>query len=255
MAYIPKTNWVNGEIVKAADLNRIEQGIKDASEIVPAKTVDDFNKVLSIGLKAAEPVYAPIESTLITFGRNSEGDRFYIPDTTIFPAPITLNFLAGKTFSCQLVDKVTSKTVNYKAKIISNALPASGRVLIVCQLSGLPLSPDNYTSVPHTVKIDYNTYVPDVVWRSSKFSFTGTLIAANWEGTSAPYTNEISIPGLLKTDVANIDLVSSDVWSTSLLEESEWGKIKKIISADDTITFYAAEKPTISLNFQGEVIR
>lgn len=32
MAYLAKTNWQNNEIVNPADMNRIEQGIKDADD-------------------------------------------------------------------------------------------------------------------------------------------------------------------------------------------------------------------------------
>jgi hypothetical protein len=61
MAYIGKTNWTNNEIVEAADLNRIEQGIENSVEKVAGKglstndyTTAEKNKLAGIAAQATK---------------------------------------------------------------------------------------------------------------------------------------------------------------------------------------------------------
>jgi parallel beta-helix repeat protein len=61
MAYIAKTNWTNNEIVEAADLNRIEQGIENSVEKVAGKglstndyTTAEKNKLAGIAAQATK---------------------------------------------------------------------------------------------------------------------------------------------------------------------------------------------------------
>lgn len=85
--------------------------------------------------------------------------------------------------------------------------------------------------------------------------FSGTLTVAGWQGTAAPFSQAITISGVLATDEPIIDLVSSDTYTTAVTEDTDWGNIYRAVTAADTITFYAKEKPTVALNFKARCIR
>ena len=88
--------------------------------------------------------------------------------------------------------------------------------------------------------------------------YNGTLTTSDWtasEGDVAPYTQEVTISGVLATDSPIIDLVASDTYSTAVSEDEAWSKIYKAVADSGTITFYAKDEPTVALNFKARCIR
>ena len=76
-----------------------------------------------------------------------------------------------------------------------------------------------------------------------------------WSGTSAPYTKTVSVSGILSTDTPIIDVVMSDTYSTDEARTEAWGYIYRAVCNNGSITFYATEKPTVSLPIQIKVVR
>ena len=88
------------------------------------------------------------------------------------------------------------------------------------------------------------------------FSFTGTLTTSGWTGTSAPYTQTVTVTGILASAPPPvIDVELSATWSTALSEEEAWGLIKRITYSNNSLTFYADAKPTVALNFKGVQVK
>jgi len=88
------------------------------------------------------------------------------------------------------------------------------------------------------------------------FSFTGTLTTSGWTGTSAPYTQTVTVNGILASAPPPIiDVELSSTWSTALTEEEAWSLIKRVTYTDNSLTFYADEKPTVALNFKGVQVK
>ena len=83
---------------------------------------------------------------------------------------------------------------------------------------------------------------------------TATL-DTTWSGTSAPYTKTISVSGILSTDVPFIDIVMSGTYATDTARQEAWGYIYRAVTANNAITFYATDKPTVSLPLQIKVVR
>lgn len=83
---------------------------------------------------------------------------------------------------------------------------------------------------------------------------TATL-DTTWSGTSAPYTKTVSVSGILSTDTPIIDVVMSGTYSTDEARIEAWGYIYRAVTANGSITFYATEKPTVSLPIQIRVVR
>lgn len=88
------------------------------------------------------------------------------------------------------------------------------------------------------------------------FYFTSTILGGDaWIGDTAPYTQSVIIPGILETDKPKVDLVASDTYSEAETQIEAYGYIYKILTASDSITVYATEKPEVSLPIQIEVLR
>ena len=81
------------------------------------------------------------------------------------------------------------------------------------------------------------------------YSYTATL-TATWSG-SAPFTQVVSVPGILETDKPHITPVYSSDNATALLEQDAWNMISKAETSNDTITFTCFEdSPSQSLTLQ-----
>jgi hypothetical protein len=85
--------------------------------------------------------------------------------------------------------------------------------------------------------------------------YNGTLLVAAWDGNEAPYHQAVTIDGIAASDEPIIDLVSSSTFETAAQEDDQWGNIYKATTAENTITFYAKEKPTVALSFKARCIR
>ena len=85
--------------------------------------------------------------------------------------------------------------------------------------------------------------------------YNGQLTVAGWSGSAAPYTQAVTVTGVLATDEPMVDLIPSDTYSTAALEDSQWGQIYKAVATANTITFYAKVKPSVALNFKARCIR
>jgi len=83
---------------------------------------------------------------------------------------------------------------------------------------------------------------------------TATL-DTTWSGTSAPYSKTVTVSGILATDTPIIDVVMSGTYSTDEARIEAWGYIYRAVTDNDSITFYATEKPTVSLPIQIKVVR
>lgn len=86
-------------------------------------------------------------------------------------------------------------------------------------------------------------------------TYTATL-STTWDGTTAPYTQTVTVTGILATDNPVVDVVLSSTPATALLEAAAWGKISRIVTAANSITAYCNEEaPAQALNIQLKVVR
>lgn len=84
--------------------------------------------------------------------------------------------------------------------------------------------------------------------------FTGTL-STSWSGSSAPYTQTVTVSGILSTDRPILDMVCSGTYATDQSREEGWLNIYRAVTAANRITFYAHEKPTVAIPFYAQVTR
>ena len=85
--------------------------------------------------------------------------------------------------------------------------------------------------------------------------YTATLTSSGWS-SSAPYTQTVSVSGILSTDTPIADVVLDVVTSTAMTQISAWMCVSKIETADGSITATCLEnKPEIDIPIQLKVVR
>lgn len=86
-------------------------------------------------------------------------------------------------------------------------------------------------------------------------TFTATITAAGWTGDAAPYTNEVTVTGLTADDNPFVDMIASSTFETAETEIEAFANIYRMVTAENKLTVYAAEKPTVDIAIQIKVVR
>ncbi|SHM95034.1 hypothetical protein SAMN02746066_04043 [Anaerosporobacter mobilis DSM 15930] len=82
------------------------------------------------------------------------------------------------------------------------------------------------------------------------------LSGTSWVGSAAPYTQTITVDGILSTDNPIVDVILSDLLGTAILEEKAWGNISKIVTHDGSITAICnKKKPVTGVKIQLKVVK
>ena len=85
-------------------------------------------------------------------------------------------------------------------------------------------------------------------------TFTATL-STSWSG-SGPYTQTVTVSGLLEVDNPIVDAVLSSATSTAKAQRDAWALVDRITTAANSITAYAYDKkPTTAIPIQLKVVR
>lgn len=103
-----------------------------------------------------------------------------------------------------------------------------------------------------TLQGDVSTINSELSTKANRYIYNTTL-STTWVGSALPYTQTVSISGILATDTPHIaPIYSSDIEN----EVQAWSLVTKATTSDGSIAFYCyGDKPSISLNLQIEVIR
>ncbi len=86
-------------------------------------------------------------------------------------------------------------------------------------------------------------------------SYTATLPASGWSA-SAPYTQTVTVTGLLSTDTPFIDAALSNTAETAMAQLEAWGYVGRIVTGTDQITATCYEdKPQVDIPVAMKVVR
>ena len=86
-------------------------------------------------------------------------------------------------------------------------------------------------------------------------TFTTVITADGWTGEAAPYTNAVTATGLLTTDTPIVDMIPSETYETAEAETEAYANIYRMVTADNQLTAYATEKPTVDISIQIKAVR
>lgn len=91
--------------------------------------------------------------------------------------------------------------------------------------------------------------------KAERITYTATL-STSWSGSSAPFTQAVTVNGILASDTPHITPVFSTINATAKSQKEAWAMIGKAQTAANKITFTCfEEKPSVALTLQIEVIR
>ena len=86
--------------------------------------------------------------------------------------------------------------------------------------------------------------------------FSTVLVAGNWTGTSAPYTQTIHIEGILETDNPFYGVMYDADQDTRLAQKEAFAMVDDLDTADGSVTFTCfEEKPGVDIPIRMEVHR
>lgn len=84
--------------------------------------------------------------------------------------------------------------------------------------------------------------------KASVSTYNITLLASGWSGSSAPYTQTVSVSGILSTDKVFADVVLDAVAQTALDQSRQWAFVSQMTTSNGSITAKCLEyKPEINL--------
>lgn len=87
--------------------------------------------------------------------------------------------------------------------------------------------------------------------KSQKVSYTSTLLSAGWSGSEAPYTQSLTINGVLSTDTPVIGPVMTSNYETNKAMLEAWSLVSRITTDSNMITAYCFDKkPEVNVPIQ-----
>lgn len=92
--------------------------------------------------------------------------------------------------------------------------------------------------------------------KAETFTLRTTIVASNFYGVSAPYTQTIPVQGILATDNPLVDIVPDNEQYTALMQMNSYACISAILTDDNQIIVRCLEtKPDVDIPIQIKVIR
>lgn len=89
---------------------------------------------------------------------------------------------------------------------------------------------------------------------ASVTKYTAT-IGISWTGSVAPYSQTITVSGLLAADTPLVDIVQTGTEATDATMRDNWGKVTRITTAAGSITVYASEAIAATIPIQLVCVR
>ena len=149
---------------------------------------------------------------------------------------------------------VTHPTISTSSDTTSTASPGS---------AGTFTAVDSVTrdSNGHVTKVNTKTVTMPTSPTLSSLGAASTklytaTIGTSWSGSAAPYTQTITVSGILATDTPIVDVnLSSVTYANKDAVIEAYSKVYRITTAANSITVYADEATTTSIPIQLKVIR
>ena len=226
------------------EVQRVEDHIDDLLGLAEGfdSIVDEINTLLGIEsrVQELEKYISSVENSSSTTmaGPDDDVDRV---DGNLYMVQGSTTSSGGKTYIETSYEDADGNIISFVTSSDTVKVDTSGTTLF----QGL----SNLTEVLN--KLD------DVV--SSKVGMYTYYAAptANYSGSAAPYTQTVSVPGILASDEPFVGLIpdATNV-TTAQNQEKAWGNVSRIVTNNNSITIYCnKKKPEVALNLRLVVFR
>lgn len=180
------------------------------------------------------------------------------PDTNnkvSFNVPLVLQTTGTSTTDVMSQNSVTDALSN---KANSSDLATVATSGSYSDLSNKPTIPSvvQTTGSSTTDTMSQDAITTALSGKASVSTYSTTLLASGWTGSSAPYTQTVNVSGILSTDNTFAYVVFSNDTSTAVNESGQWGFVSQMTTSNGSITAKCLEfKPNIDLNISLIAIR
>lgn len=237
------------------------QGVKiNGSELIP----DSSNKVSF-----------ELPNVLQTTGSSTTDVMSQNAVTTSLSNKVDSSSLASVATSGSYSDLTNKPTIPTKTSELindSNFVPSSGLATVAtsgsyADLSNKPTIPTKTSDLTNDSNFVSSTSLATVATSGSYSDLSNTptiptvsdynasLLLSNWSST-APYTQTVSVQGILATDTPIVDVVLSSTTSTAISQNASWAFVSKIETSANSITATCLEsKPEVDLPILLKVVR
>lgn len=89
----------------------------------------------------------------------------------------------------------------------------------------------------------------------SQTTYNATIPTSGWTGSTAPYTLQLTVNGILVTDTPIIDIVQTGTYSTDVQICDSWSAISRIVTRANGLTITADLVPSVAIPIQVRCLR
>ncbi len=129
--------------------------------------------------------------------------------------------------------------------------PAPGEIF----QKGTPLNENNFNHIEQGISECANAINNLEEVKIEETIFNATIPTSGWAGSSAPYTLQLTVNGVLATDKPIIDIVQTGNYSDDVQICDSWSAISRIVTRANGLTITADVVPSIAIPIQVRCLR
>lgn len=235
--------------------------------ITPATLSPDSFYIVQTGSGLKKIAWGSIYGQLL-LGSIKQGDHITLTQKTSFPFEVTISADAGRDGTDGVTPHIDNTTKHWMIGETDTNVVAEGQDGEQGQQGAngysvsIAVSPitGGHRLVISSTDPEVTDQIIDVMDGVEYIQTTSdnrqvTLLAADWVGDSAPYTQTVVYTGMTSSVVPEIGVVLSDTVETGIEQQKQWANITRAVSGTNSITFYCYKaKPTIDLTANVKVV-
>lgn len=271
---------VNGTELTPDSNNKVGLSVPNILQTTGSSTTDTMSQnsiTVSLGGKANT---SDLSSVATSGSYNDLSNKPNIPTKTSqltndsdFVVSSNLATVASSGSYTDLSNKPTIPTKTSELTNDSNFVPSSSLATVATSgsyndLSNTPTIPTKTSDLTNDSNFVSSSSLATVATSGSYTDLSNTptiptvsdysasLLSSGWNGSSAPYTQTVSVQGILATDTPIVDVVLDSNTSTAISQNNSWAFVSKIETTANSITATCLEsKPEVDLQIQLKVVR
>lgn len=154
------------------------------------------------------------------------------------------------------VSTAQAEAINEAKQVVMTALEEAKQEAMTAADEAKTAADNAQTAADEAKTEAENALSESKAYTDNKHLSCAATLTTEWTGEEAPYTQVVTVEGILADDNPHVAPVYSDGVETALQEKEAWSMVSKGKTADNSITFVCFEnKPETAINIQIEVNR